>query len=108
MTCSQVVVSYGPKSGAEHLEDHGFVPVTKPEDSLWSVSQPMHAQVRLLVSALRGVRPCCVCGGSELSFEITEEDRFFDDKEDIIQSEKLQLRQYVRHRQASSQAMPHS
>jgi hypothetical protein len=30
-------VSYGPKSAAEYLEDHGFVPEMQPGDSLWYV-----------------------------------------------------------------------
>lgn len=54
----QAVISYGPKSAAEYLLDHGFVP---PSASISSVS--------------------------ELTFEIDESDRFGDDKIDVLEFE---------------------
>ena len=54
----EVKCSYGPKSAAEYLLDHGFVP-----EACWKV--PV----------------------SELTFEVDPEDRFYDDKLDILEFE---------------------
>lgn len=65
----EVRISYGPKSAVEFLEDHGFVPSVASEGEL-----------------LRE-------GFCELAFEVTEADQFLDDKEDILTSSDLTLRQ---------------
>lgn len=62
----EVRISYGPKSAVEFLEDHGFVP-------------PMADPLRE--------------GFCELAFEVTEADGFMDDKEDILVSAGLKMRQ---------------
>lgn len=56
----EVFVSYGPKSAAEYCLDHGFVP-KKLKEMTTSVA--------------------------ELTFEIDPEDRFYDDKLDILEFE---------------------
>lgn len=56
----EVYVSYGPKSAAEYLFDHGFVP---------KVARSMQTSV------------------AELKFEIDQNDRFRDDKLDILEFE---------------------
>ncbi|GAB5029968.1 ribulose-bisphosphate carboxylase oxygenase large subunit n-chloroplastic-like [Nannochloropsis oceanica] len=63
----EIVISYGPKSGIEFLEDHGFVP------------PPVAGNV-------------LVGGLCALTFELSkEEDRFFDDKEDVMSELKLPM-----------------
>jgi hypothetical protein len=62
----EVTISYGPKSGIEFLEDHGFVP---------PLGDPLRD------------------GLCELAFEVTADDKFLDDKEDILSSAGLGLRQ---------------
>lgn len=52
----QIFVSYGPKSAAEYLLEHGFIP--------------------------KSAKTTCV---AELSFQIDEDDRFFGDKVDILE-----------------------
>ena len=56
----EVFVSYGPKSAAEYCLDHGFVP-KKMKEMTTSVA--------------------------ELTFEVDQEDRFYDDKLDILEFE---------------------
>ncbi len=56
----EVFVSYGPKSAAEYLIEHGFVP-----DKLREMSTSV----------------------AELTFEIDQDDRFYDDKLDILEFE---------------------
>ncbi len=56
----EVLISYGPKSAAEYLCDHGFVP----------------KNLRDLTTSV-----------AELTFEIDPEDRFYDDKLDILEFE---------------------
>lgn len=56
----EIVISYGPKSGIEFLEDHGFVPPPLEGNAL-------------------------VGGMCSLTFKISPEgDRFYDDKEDVM------------------------
>jgi [ribulose-bisphosphate carboxylase]-lysine N-methyltransferase len=55
----QVFCTYGPKSAAEYLLEHGFIP-----------------------KALKSTTNTCV---AELTFEIDSEDRFYDDKLDILE-----------------------
>jgi len=63
----EIVISYGPKSGIEFLEDHGFVP------------PPVAGNV-------------LVGGLCALTFELNKEgDRFFDDKEDVMSELKLPM-----------------
>lgn len=62
----EVRISYGPKSGIEFLEDHGFVP---------DLGDPQ------------------ANGMCELAFEVTEDDKFLDDKEDVLTTAELGLRQ---------------
>jgi len=57
---SEFFASYGPKSSAEYLLEHGFLP-----------------------KASRSMQTCV----AELTFEIDEEDRFRDDKLDILEFE---------------------
>ncbi|GFH60911.1 large subunit of ribulose-1,5-bisphosphate carboxylase [Chaetoceros tenuissimus] len=57
---SEFLASYGPKSAAEYLLEHGFLP---------KASRSMQTSV------------------AELTFEIDEEDRFRDDKLDILEFE---------------------
>ena len=54
----EVVCSYGPKSAADYLMEHGFVP-----EQCWQTAV------------------------SELTFELDPEDRFYDDKLDILEFE---------------------
>ena len=56
----EVFVSYGPKSAAEYLLDHGFLP---------NVAKSMQTSV------------------AELTFEVDQDDRFYDDKLDILEFE---------------------
>ncbi len=60
----EVLISYGPKSGVEFLEDHGFVPVK--------------------ANPLEG-------GMASLTFALDDKDRFFDDKEDVMTTLGLPL-----------------
>ena len=59
----EVFCSYGPKSGAEYLLDHGFCP-----PQVWRTAV------------------------SELTFEIEQDDRFYDDKIDILEFETYDLK----------------
>mmetsp|Transcript_17331 Transcript_17331/g.25242 ORF Transcript_17331/g.25242 Transcript_17331/m.25242 type:complete len:371 (+) Transcript_17331:1273-2385(+) len=56
----EVYASYGPKSAAEYLLDHGFVP---------KVARSMRTSV------------------AELTFEVDKADRFYDDKLDVLEFE---------------------
>lgn len=63
----EVCISYGPKGGADYLLDHGFVPpMCKASSSGGAVT-------------------------SELTFEVDENDRFRDDKLDILEYETYDL-----------------
>ena len=54
----EVFISYGPKSAAEYLIEHGFIPESTKTTSV-----------------------------AELTFEVDENDRFFDDKLDVLEFE---------------------
>lgn len=63
----EICISYGPKGGADYLLDHGFVPpMCKASSSGGAVT-------------------------SELTFEVDENDRFRDDKLDILEYETYDL-----------------
>lgn len=57
---NEVFVSYGPKSAAEYLLEHGFLP-----------------------KSARSLQTCV----AELTFELDQDDRFYDDKLDILEFE---------------------
>jgi Rubisco LSMT substrate-binding. len=56
----EVYVSYGPKSAAEYLLEHGFLP-----------------------KSARSLQTCV----AELTFELDQDDRFYDDKLDVLEFE---------------------
>jgi [ribulose-bisphosphate carboxylase]-lysine N-methyltransferase len=58
-TSKEIFVSYGPKTAAEYLIEHGFIP----------------NQAKTIVSA------------ASLTFELDSEDKFYDDKMDILEFE---------------------
>ena len=76
----EIFVSYGPKTPADYILEHGFV----PKNMIQVASQK---QQKSLSSRSKSANNRGLCEVAELTFEIPTDDRFYDDKLDILEFE---------------------
>lgn len=77
---NEIHVSYGPKTPIDYLLEHGFLP--KNMITVASQKQQKSLSNRSKSTTQRGL-----CEVAELTFEIPDTDRFYDDKLDILEFE---------------------